>query len=82
MEVAMWKSSKEKHNDEAMISYQLKKNTNSRLTNMAAYDALRCGHSACWNEPAMGPLGVDILAFRFKMHLKKFGNVNWGYYFR
>ena len=50
---------------------------------MAASDAdapLR-GHSVFWNEHATGPLGVNISAFRFKLHLKKFGNVIWGYCF-
>ena len=78
-----WRAPEEKHNDRAMITlYQLKTNANARLANMAASDAdapLR-GHSVFWNEHATGPLGVNISAFRFKLHLKKFGNVIWGYY--
>ena len=34
-------------------------------------DAPLRGHSVFWNEHATGP---------FKLHLKKFGNVIWGYY--
>ena len=67
----MLKSSREhKHNDWAMITY------------MAASDAdtLLCGNGVYWNEPATGPLGVKISAFRLKLHFKKFGNVIWGYY--
>ena len=48
--------------------YQLKTNVNARLTNKAASDALPRGHSVCWNEPAMGPLGVNISDSRFKLH--------------
>ena len=78
-----WRAPEDKHNDRAMITlYQLKTNADARLANMAASDAdapLR-GHSVFWNEHATGPLGVNISAFRFKLHLKKFGNVIWGYY--
>ena len=79
-----WRAPEDKHNDRAMITlYQLKTNANAWLANMAASDAdapLR-GHSVFWNEHATGPLGVNISAFRFKLHLKKFGNVIWGYCF-
>lgn len=44
-------------------------------------NALLRDNGVFWNEPAKGPLGVNILAFRFKMHLKNFANVIWGYYF-
>ena len=46
----------------------LKKNENAWLANMATSNALLRGHSVCWNEPAMGPLGVNISASRFKLH--------------
>ena len=48
----------------------MKTNANARLTDMAASDAdaLLRGHSVFWNEPATGPLGVKIAAFRFKLH--------------
>ena len=78
-----WRALEDKHNDRAMSTlYQLKTNANARLANMAASDAdapLR-GHSVFWNEHATGPLGVNISAFRFKLHLKKCGNVIWCYY--
>ena len=53
-----------------ITSYQMKTNANARLTDMAASDAdaLLCGHSVFWNEPATGPLGVNIAAFQFKLH--------------
>ena len=73
----------DKHNDRAIITlYQLKKNANVPLANIAASDAdaLLRGHSVFWNEPATGPLGVNIPAFRLKLHFKKFGNVIWGYH--
>ena len=35
-------------------------------------NALSRGHSVCWNEPATGPLGVNISASRFKLHFQKF----------
>ena len=65
-----------------ITSYQIKTNANARLTDMVASDAdaLLRGHSVFWNEPATGPLGVNIAAFRFKLHFLKFGNVIWGYY--
>ena len=77
-----WRAPEDKHNDRAMITlYQLKTNANARLTNKATSDDLLHGHSVCWNEPAVGPLGVNISASRFKLHFQKFGNVIWGYYF-
>ena len=77
-----WGASEEKHNERAMITlHQLKTNANARLTNMAASDAIPRGHSVCWNEPATGPLGVNISASGFKLHFQNFGNVIWGYYF-
>ena len=78
-----WRAPEDKHNDRAMITlYQLKKNANVPLANIAASDAdaLLHGHSVFWNEPATGPLGVNIPAFRLKLHFKKFGNVIWGYH--
>ena len=62
--------------------YQLKKSANVRLANIAASDAdaFLHGHGVFWNEPATGPLGVNISAFRLKFHFKKFGNVIWGYH--
>ena len=64
-----WRAPEDKHNDRAMITlYQLKMNANAWLTNMAAADALLRGHGVCWNEPAMGPQIVNILASRFKLH--------------
>ena len=62
--------------------YQLKKSANLPLANIAASDAdaLLHGHGVFWNEPATGPLGVNISAFRLKLHFKKFGNVIWGYH--
>ena len=39
---------------------------------MATSDTLSRGHSVCQNEPATGPLGVNISAFRFKLHFQKF----------
>ena len=54
-----WRAPEDKHNDIAMITwYQLKTNANVRLTNIAASDALRRGHSMCWNEATKGPPGV------------------------
>ena len=44
-------------------------------------NALSRGHSVCWNEPATGPLGVNISASWFKLLFQKFGNVVWGYFF-
>ena len=77
-----WGAPGEKHSDRAMITvYQLKTNVNALLTNMAASDALLRAYSVCWNEPATGPLGVNISASRFKLHFQKFGKVIWGYYF-
>ena len=62
-----WRAPEENHNDMAMITlYQLKRNANARLTNMAASDALPRGHSVCWNEPATGPLGVNISSCIFR----------------
>ena len=64
-----WRAPEEKQNDKAIITlYQLKTNANTWLTNMAASDALPRGHSLCWNEPATGPLGVNISASRCKLH--------------
>ena len=66
-----WRVPEDKHNDRAMIILnQLKTNANAQLANMAASDAdaLLRGHSVFWNEPATGPLGVNIAAFRFKLH--------------
>ena len=64
-----WRAPEEKHSDRAMITlYQLKTNANARLTNMAASDTLPRSHSVCWNEPATGPLGVNLSACRFKLH--------------
>ena len=64
-----WGASEEKYNERAMITlHQLKTNANARLTNMAASDAIPRGYSVCWNEPATGPLGVNISASRFKLH--------------
>ena len=58
--------------------YQLKTNANARLTNMATLDALSRGHSVCRIEPATGPLGVNILASRFKLHFQKFKKCDLG----
>ena len=64
-----WRAPEDEHNDRAMITlYQLKTNANARLNNMATSDTLLRGHSVCWNEPATGPLGVNISASRFKLH--------------
>ena len=77
-----WRAHEEKYNDRAMITlYRLKTKANARLTNVATSNALSRGHSVCWNEPATGPLGVNISASRLKLHFQKFGNVIWGYYF-
>ena len=77
-----WRAHEEKYNDRAMITlYRLKTKANARLTNVATSNALSRGHSVCWNEPATGPLGVNISASRFKLHFQKFGNVIWGCYF-
>ena len=68
-----WRAPEDKHNDRAMITlYQLKTNANARLSNMVASDALLRGHSVCWNEPATGPLGMNISASRLKLHFKEF----------
>ena len=80
---ACWRALEDKHNDRAMSTlYQLKTNANAPLANMAASDAdaLLRGHSVFWNEPATSPLGVNISAFRLKLHFKKFGNVIWCYH--
>ena len=62
-----WRAPEEKCNDRAMITlYQLKMYANARLTNVAPSDALPRGPSVCWNEPAAGPLGVKVLASRFR----------------
>ena len=37
------------------------------LLNMAASDARPRGHSVCWNEPATGPLGMNISASWFQV---------------
>ena len=47
---------------------QLKTNANARFTNMTASDTLLRGHIVCWNEPAAGPLGVNISASWIKLH--------------
>ena len=66
MWIVCWRTPEDKHNNRAVITlYQLKTNANARLTNMAASDR---GHSVCWNEPATGPLDVNISASRFKLH--------------
>ena len=64
-----------------IIFYQLKTNANVRLTIVATSDALSRGHNVSWNEPATGPLGVNIPASRLKLHFQRFGNVIWGHYF-
>ena len=65
-----WRAPLDKQNDRAMITLnQLKTNANARLTNKAASDALLRGHNVCWNETAAGPLGVNISASRFNLHL-------------
>ena len=77
-----WKAHEEKYNDRAMITlYQLKTDANAWLASMATSNALSRGHNVCWNEPATGPLGMNISASRFKLHFQKFENVIWGYYF-
>ena len=66
-----WKAPEGKHNDRVMITlYQMKMNANAWLANMTVSDAeaLLRGNGVIWNEPAKGPLGVNILAFRFKLH--------------
>ena len=64
-----WRAPEDKHNDRAMITlYQLKTNANAWLTSMVASDTLLRSHSVCWNEPATGPLVVNISASRFKLH--------------
>ena len=66
MWIVCWRTPEDKHNNRAVITlYQLKTNANARLTNMAASDR---GHSVCWNEPATGPLDVNISASRIKLH--------------
>ena len=73
----------DKHNDRAIITlYQLKKNANVPFANIVASDAdaLLHGYSVFLNEPATGTQGVNIPAFRLKLHFKKFGNVIWGYF--
>ena len=77
-----WRAPEDKYNDRVIIiSNQQKTNANARLTNKAASDALLRGHGVCWNEPATGPLGVNISASRFNLHLQKFGIEIWSYYF-
>ena len=77
-----WRAHEEMYRNGAMINfYQLKTNANVRLTIRATSDALSRGHNVSWNEPATGPLGVNISASRLKLHFQKFGNVIWGYYF-
>ena len=66
-----WKAPEDKHNDRVMITlYQMKMKANAWLANMTVSDAdaLLRGNGVIWNEPAKGPLGVNILAFRFKLH--------------
>ena len=66
-----WKAPEDKHNDRVMITlYQMKMNANAWLANMTVSDAeaLLRSNGVIWNEPAKGPLGVNILAFRFKLH--------------
>ena len=66
-----WRAPEERHNDRAMITiYQLETNANAWLNNVAASDTLPRGHSECWNEPATGPLGVNISASRFKLNFR------------
>ena len=68
-----WRAHEEKYNNRVMITlYQLKTDANAQLTNRATSDTLSSGHSVCWNEPATGPLGVNISASRFKLHFQKF----------
>ena len=77
-----WRAHEEMYRNGAMINfYQLKTNANVQLTIRATSDALSRGHNVSWNEPATGPLGVNISASRLKLHFQKFGNVIWGYYF-
>ena len=66
-----WKAPEDKHNDRVMITlYQMKTNANAWLANMTVSDAnaLLRDNGVFWNEPVKGPLGVNILAFRFKLH--------------
>ena len=66
-----WKAPEDKHNDRVMITlYQMKTNANAWLANMTVSDAnaLLRDNGVFWNEPAKGPLGVIILAFRSKLH--------------
>ena len=64
-----WRAHEEKYNNRVMITlYQLKTDANAQLTNRATSDTLSSGHSVSWNEPATGPLGVNISASRFKLH--------------
>ena len=68
-----WRAHEEKYNNRVMITlYQLKTDANAQLTNRATSDTLSSGHSVSWNEPATGPLGVNISASRFKLHFQKF----------
>ena len=63
------------------LIYTYWRRTQMRGLPIWTFDALSRGHSVCWNEPATGPLGVNISASRFKLHFQKFGIVIWGYYF-